>query len=484
MSICVTIAHESETEILKNHKHYCSSHGYTHIRADQGMISNVRMFERWKFHLLYQQLISVPEGGLVILLHSDCVFYKQIELEALMQGIDFLAIDSGLGVDIEHLEIDESGKKTYTFPVQTNCIIARNVADTRTKLMQYISELHEFGFKGKQSNIEESAGLRNLTVFRQDQSINGYYLNVTTRTNWNTLPTFIVNIGDSYAPNDSLIAINIIQHKHLAEPILLAINNHVIDGEPLFTPPATKIDKHQENTRISNPTSKIAFVMLYTPNISSYANIAEDNLQRYCDIHHYAFHVYRDVPDEHKALNISGNWLKPRLLNNIIEQYEWVFWIDADVLVLNPQQKIESLLNNRDLLFAKDIATWQINSGVMGFRNTEKNKALLQDMCEKIDALEDKTSVYVNQGDQYHIIQCLQNHDVLNETSVVDCLTINTPPIFKREDTFMVHYAGEPSPLREIHMAHDDKMLQTKMRPNYANHARAVDITMQKINLQ
>jgi hypothetical protein len=137
-----------------------------------------------------------------------------------------------------------------------------------------------------------------------------------------------------------------------------------------------------------------------------------------------------------------------------------VIWIDADILFTNPSKKLEPLLANRDLLFAKDIGGWELNSGVMAFRNTAENAALLQQIWQCVSQVDDKSSVYSSQGDQFHTIEALRAAGKLNEQSIVDCLAINTPPQFSTGDTLLTHYFGWGEPYRSVYMADDDAMSQ------------------------
>ena len=156
-----------------------------------------------------------------------------------------------------------------------------------------------------------------------------------------------------------------------------------------------------------NPGRPIALMTLYTPNIGSYARVAERNFRRYCDTHGYTLYVHRDIPAE-IGLNATGNWFKPWLLHAYLQHHEWVVWLDADVLIADQQKALAPLLEGRDWLLAHDLGQWAFNSGVMAFRRTERNDAMLRDMMTTIAALHDRSSVYASDGDQLHFIRAME----------------------------------------------------------------------------
>ena len=178
MTLCVTIARDDEYELLKNHRHYCKAFSYEHLRVDAGQISNAKVYERWKFHLLYQQLLLVSEEDFVILAESSVAFVTPVALDILMQGHDFVVVDSANKAYFEELPIGEDGKRlNHAFAAQTNCIIARNTPDVRNRLMKYIGELHEMIFHGLPTKIDESTMLREFGwLIPQDHELNGYLI--------------------------------------------------------------------------------------------------------------------------------------------------------------------------------------------------------------------------------------------------------------------------------------------------------------------
>ena len=105
-------------------------------------------------------------------------------------------------------------------------------------------------------------------------------------------------------------------------------------------------------------------------------------------------------------------------------------WLDADVLIADQQKALAPLLEGRDWLLAHDLGQWAFNSGVMAFRRTERNDAMLRDMMTTIAALHDRSSVYASDGDQLHFIRAMERDGQLDGEGVADLVSFNTPHCF------------------------------------------------------
>ncbi|MEZ2352531.1 hypothetical protein [Caballeronia sp. RCC_10] len=124
-------------------------------------------------------------------------------------------------------------------------------------------------------------------------------------------------------------------HADLRDLFAEHINECQAKGRPYLTLPSQSESQAVDTPyQALNADSPIALVVLYTPNIRAYGEIAERNLRRYCARHGYALHAYRDAPQE-AGQNASGNWPKPWVLRRHLPAHEWVVWIDADVLVID-----------------------------------------------------------------------------------------------------------------------------------------------------
>ncbi|MGL4768288.1 MAG: galactosyl transferase GMA12/MNN10 family protein [Formosimonas sp.] len=460
MPVCLTIAHQNNQLIIKNHQLYCQKHAYQHVLVDDSELSHDEIKTAWKYHVFYQHLRRLPENELLVLVNECAVFYIPESLEIIMAGRDFLVVDSSSDFSEENRA------------VQSNFMVARNTAQVRKSLFEFILFLHDGLLENGVFAQKESVGLRAMMgQHPYEERIAGHYLNVSTYVNWDKISCFVLNIGPLNVKNDIDKQVQgTLHNKKLNQVIVAQVNKTLALGTSIHDVKAYD-PVSNEAFSVYNPMGKIAFAMLYTPNIAQSARITEHNLKRYCDLHGYALYVYRDKPAEiHES--VYGNWLKPWVLAQHIEQHDWIFWVDSDVLVVNPQQKMETLLEGQDILLAKDLGGWHFNSGVMGFRHTPNNVEVLTELWHSFERVEDKSYVYSSQGDQFHIIEHLKNKGLADERNILDALSFNTPPALQTADSFMVHYMGQGEPWRTIHMAYDDEdsLRRLKPPPRYGLH--------------
>jgi hypothetical protein len=226
----------------------------------------------------------------------------------------------------------------------------------------------------------------------------------------------------------------------------------LMHGGPALRPAAYPALSDEPMSRYGG-RGDIAFVTFYSHHVAAYGRVAEHNAKRYCERHGHGYYVYRQLPDELQATGMTGSWAKPWLLLRHLADHEWVVWVDADVLFVNQSRRIEPFLQDRDLLLAKDIGGWAVNSGVMGFRRTARNVQLLENICQRIERVEDKSGVYTSQGDQYYVNLALSEMGLTGEAQVLDNVSINTPPHLATHESLLVHFIGLGEPYRSAYMA-------------------------------
>ncbi|AIY41532.1 hypothetical protein LT85_2374 [Collimonas arenae] len=446
MALCISVFEQLDQQILRNHQHYCRLFDYPHKWVETSHIAHPTLRQAYKYHLLLQQLRACAENDWVLMLNHDAVILYPVAMEILLEGRETLVIRGP----------SRASSDEPTFAMN-NMLALRNTASNRQILHDIIFTLHK-------NLIRDCAGqtelrlLENFPMLEINARQGDCYINVNWLVpNWHAARIFVLSLASWASPagDPEYHTLFDLRMKNL---LVRQANGALIDGLPLMKMPVYPALSSEAQSSF-NPQGRIALVTLYTENIASYARVSEHNVKRYCDRHGYAYHVYRAIPEQLDS-NIAGSWVKSWLLSRHLANHDWVIWIDADVLFTNQSKKLEPLLENRDLLFAKDIGGWELNSGVMAFRNTAENAALLEKIWQCVNQVDDKSSVYSSQGDQFHTIEALRSAGKLNEQSIVDCLTINTPPQFTTGDTLLTHYFGWDEPYRSVYMADDDAMSQ------------------------
>lgn len=121
----------------------------------------------------------------------------------------------------------------------------------------------------------------------------------------------------------------------------------------------------------------IAIVTLFTEEIADYGAISAANKRAYARRHGYDCFVYRERLDRSR----HPAWSKLDAINRHLANYDWVFWTDADSLVMNGERTLESIIVGHE---DKDmILTWEaglsspVNTGQWLVRNTAWSAAAL-----------------------------------------------------------------------------------------------------------
>jgi hypothetical protein len=411
--IVISLVFDHAPAALANHRRYARMHAYRHVEIDMSELAGSRNEVRWvyKYEALLLHLTRAEPGEPVLLLSENGAILQPAPLPDLMEGRDWL------------LSCGKSGHP------QTDIQFWRNTDEVRRKLLKVVTHCRY----GVDLPEHEGQLLCEFEALPAHHLVRGLHVAVPGIANtdcvWAKWPAFGVAIADE--PH----------HRRFRTALLEHINDRTMRGLPLLS---TYTPHLPENTprSIVNPGQPLAIVMLYTPNIARYGRIAEVNFRRYCERHGYTLYVHREIPAHLHDGKTSGNWLKPALLREVMPHHEWVFWVDADVLFNDMYRRLETIVDGRDAVFARDVGYWRFNSGVMGFRCTQTNFDALQRILDACAQVDDKSSVYANRGDQFFFVQEFGQHDGFDPARVSSMIDWNTPWTYRRPDSFMVHYIG------------------------------------------
>jgi hypothetical protein len=117
----------------------------------------------------------------------------------------------------------------------------------------------------------------------------------------------------------------------------------------------------------------ICMLSFATPDIDSYAKPIFKNNKAYAEKHGYDWKEYWQTLDESRP----PPWSKILyILKTLEEGYDWVFWIDADAVIMNDSIELEKFIDNKyDFALCKDAFSW--NTGAWFVKNSDKAKDLL-----------------------------------------------------------------------------------------------------------
>lgn len=226
-----------------------------------------------------------------------------------------------------------------------------------------------------------------------------------------------------------------------------------------------KDDEQLEDYSCFNAGKKIGIVSLYTDEIKDYARYSEKDIKEYCLKNDYTFHIYRNTLDK----SSSGNWSKAQAIMNHIRDHDSIVWMDSDVLIYNPNKKLEDIINkctpNKKIIACEDIGAnnkklpkgSMFNSGVVIFKNHQYTVNLIQ---KWLDFDGDKSSLYASGGDQEILCGIIKKSDpFLLNVKILEMNQFNTDPRMIDDNTFIVHFMAYPYHLKVLFIRYWNKFL-------------------------
>lgn len=130
-----------------------------------------------------------------------------------------------------------------------------------------------------------------------------------------------------------------------------------------------------------NVGTNICMVTAYDDKCSEHGDFASRINIAYCLKHKYDFRVYTDGFDKTRP----PAWSKILFVKDALKDYEWVFWIDADAAITNPDIPIEPFLESKEeLVITKDFLT-TLNFGIFFLRRSDFANWFLNEIWKKTE---------------------------------------------------------------------------------------------------
>ena len=136
---------------------------------------------------------------------------------------------------------------------------------------------------------------------------------------------------------------------------------------------------------VNQMDKKIAVVTLYTNNISELAELTNVSKRNYCKKWGYDYICETQTLDADRP----PAWSKILLLKNNLDEYDWLYWIDADAIIMNLEVSLESIIDeNYSMIVAKleseDLfGNLHLNTGSFFIKSDAKGKKLLDDIYQQ-----------------------------------------------------------------------------------------------------
>ena len=118
---------------------------------------------------------------------------------------------------------------------------------------------------------------------------------------------------------------------------------------------------------------RVLILTLADEKFSDIAEISTPNKKRYAKHHGYGFVCVDELP----APDRSASWNKIRAIQERLDEFNWIFWTDADSLIMNGDIRIEDIIgdNRQDLIMTKD--TNGLNAGQFLIKNSAWSHSFL-----------------------------------------------------------------------------------------------------------
>ena len=140
----------------------------------------------------------------------------------------------------------------------------------------------------------------------------------------------------------------------------------------------------------------IAIVTLFDKNYEDLAKVSLPDKVEYARAHGYDFIYFDEVIDASRP----PQWSKVKAVEYLLNDYEWVWWIDIDALIMNNSVRLESIIDNQyDIIFTENKYS-VISNGSSFFRNSQLTKDFLQESYALNDPLLKDVNIMVFDHEQ------------------------------------------------------------------------------------
>ena len=222
------------------------------------------------------------------------------------------------------------------------------------------------------------------------------------------------------------------------------------DDDPIEGLPAADLTDLPGTIPTGRP-AKVGIISLCDHNVDAICAASVANKQQYADRHGYDVIVDGDVIDETRPTS----WSKLLAMRKYLPYYDYLFYVDADTLVTNPELKLEDIVDyGYDQILAADRNG--LNCGVWLIRNTPWSLWFLDEMWAQTQLVNPQTFVlfHYEQRAMHYLYQSKvwtasvkqpayqQANTVRARTKVINACVFNSYPAWYRKDDFIVHLAG------------------------------------------
>ena len=193
---------------------------------------------------------------------------------------------------------------------------------------------------------------------------------------------------------------------------------------------------------------RLAIIQLYDDGRKGYGDLTSSVASAYCDAHGYTYIKHRELLDPSRI----ATWNKLLAVQRALSSFEWVLWLDADALIVNPKHRFEEVIapyeEKKEMLFSSD--DQGLCAGVFFAKNTPwtshfLNAVLLLGELPECGHLYEQKTI----GTLYNLFPSVQERVGLIPDSV-----IHYPYSEFNPNAFIMHYWAISNPFEhaEVNM--------------------------------
>ncbi|HKT66029.1 MAG TPA: hypothetical protein VJR91_20865 [Burkholderia sp.] len=135
----------------------------------------------------------------------------------------------------------------------------------------------------------------------------------------------------------------------------------------------------------------------------------------------------------------------------------FVFWVDADILAIDPRQTVDNVIDGRDWVIGTDHG---LGDQLVHDRRAQRRADArpVERICARIERFDDRSSVYASGSDQQAIYVELRDAGVLDARYIVDAIALASSPLYATRDSRFVHFAAQHNHYRAVTMRVRDRL--------------------------
>jgi galactosyl transferase GMA12/MNN10 family len=185
---------------------------------------------------------------------------------------------------------------------------------------------------------------------------------------------------------------------------------------------------------------RIAILSLYNRAYAHIGKYSELNKLPYAKKHGYDVIIYHQLLDTSRP----AAWSKIVAIQKHLKKYDWIFWSDADSLIMNNDIKVETLIDdNYDLIITREKGRTTLNTGSFLIKNTAWSHALLRDIYAQTQFMHHG---WWEQAAFLHLLEV--NPSLYNQIKILDQRAMNSHFLESHGATyqpgdFVIHFYGD-----------------------------------------